>query len=222
MNNSVSEMERQIKIAIAEHHPIMRKGIRDIITSGYFNIQIEVGDGESLLNELRSAGELPDICLMDMSMPGLNGYDLLTTIRKSWNNLKILVFSEFYDKYSTVEMLRKGANGYLKKSCSPQELQKALALIYYDDYYYTEETSKSVLSMHHNNGATYPKITEREMQFLQLCCSEAHYKEIAQMMGVSTRTVEAFRNSLFDKLNLKTRTGLALFAVQNGIVPISK
>jgi len=214
-------MEQIVRLSIAEDHPIMLKGICDILSGGIFQIDIEASDGNELIDKLRKAENLPDICIIDISMPGLNGYELLKEIRKNWTSVKVLVLSEFYDEYSALEMLRSGANGYLQKNCTPQQLHHALANIYYHEYYYTASVSKKISEMNHY-GAQFPKITDREMEFLQHCCSELSYKEIGELMGISARTVEAYRNALFDKLQLKTRTGLAMFALQNGIVPLNR
>ena len=208
-----------INIAIAEDHNMVRQGVIDFISSFEdFDVVIEASDGNELIDKLTRAVVLPDICILDISMPGLNGYETIKVIRKNWLSVKTLVFSAFYTAFSVTEMLGNGANGFLKKNSSPRQLQQALASVYYNDYYLSESITRELFNK--PKDAVNFKITEREMEFLRHCCSELSYKEIGGLMNVSPRTIESFRDSLFTKFNLKTRAGLVLFALQNGIVCI--
>lgn len=208
-----------INIAIAEDNNLVRQGVMDFISSfGGFNVIIEAFDGNDLIDKLTKTSILPDICILDISMPRMNGYEAIKHIRKNWKSVKTLVFSAYYTAFSVTEMLNNGANGFLKKNSNPKQLQQALASVYYNDYYLSDTISRDLFNKSTNSASL--KITEREMEFLRHCCSELHYKEIAGLMNVSPRTVETFRDSLFLKFNLKTRAGLVLFALQNGIVCI--
>jgi DNA-binding NarL/FixJ family response regulator len=213
-------MEEIINIAIADDHPLVRKGVIDFIElMECFNVIIEASDGDELINQLLLAAVLPDICILDISMPHLNGYQTLKEIKRNWLSIKVLIFSIFYNDFSVSEMFSNGANGYLKKNSSPKELQHALTSIYYKDFYLAD-TSAKWFSDHYLKHHLFPKITHREMEFLCHCCSELSYKEIADLMTVSARTIDTFRDSLFSKLNIKTRAGLVMFALQNGIVSL--
>jgi len=208
----------RINVAIADDHPVVRKGISDVVQlCGEFEIVIEASDGKELIDQLQGAEVLPDICVLDINMPNMNGYCALREIKQRWDSIKVLIFSDHSEEFSICEMMHCGANGYLEKNCSTRVLQQALATIYYHDYYLVESTART-LSARTQNNSIYRKITCREMEFLTHSCSELSYKEIAERMGVSVRTVEAFRDALFTKLALKTRTGLAMFALRNGIV----
>lgn len=210
----------KINIAIADDHPIVRKGIIGFINIfDQFEIIIEASDGQELIERIDSSEIKPDICILDISMPNMNGYKALQEIKRNWTAIKVLIFSEFCDEFSVCETLNSGANGYLTKNSSPRQLQQALAAIYYHDFYLTESTSK-LLSGKSRRNIFHPKITEREMEFLGHCCSELNYKEIAALMHVSPRTIDAYRDALFTKFNLTTRTGLVIFALQNGIVAL--
>jgi two-component system invasion response regulator UvrY len=190
-------MENEIiKIAIADDHPLIRRGLADYIgLFDFFDIIMEATNGKDLIAQLRESEVKPDICIVDISMPEMNGYETVKEIKKHWISIKVLVYSMYCS--------------------SPKQLQQALSSIYYNDFYISEKMSKQKLHL-------FPKITEREMEFLCYCCSELNYKEISGLMGISVRTIETYRDSLFTKFQIKNRTGLALFALRNGIVSLNQ
>jgi DNA-binding NarL/FixJ family response regulator len=205
-----------INIAIADDHPIMRKGISDIISSFEgFNIPIQANDGRELIEQIAKAPILPDICILDISMPNLNGFETIKEIRKRWSSIKVLALSMYNNEFSIIKMLTSGANGYLPKNTNPQHLQRALAAIYYTGYYDSEQAIKNV-----SGPNQQLKFTEREVEFLGHCCSELSYRQIGELMGISVRTVEGYRDALFEKLDIKSRAGLVMYALRNGIMPI--
>jgi two-component system invasion response regulator UvrY len=217
------EHEKVINLAIADDHFVVRQGIKDIInSSGEFEVTIEANDGQELIEQLHKTDQLPDICILDINMPNLNGFETLKELKKQWPSLPVLVLSAFYEEYSVLEMMRNGANGYLEKKGNPRKLLHALAYIYYNGYYYSESMAKRIFDLRQHNSQVLPHITDREMEFLSHCCSELSYKEISGCMGVSVRTIETFRDSLFAKFNISTRTGLVLFAIKNGIVRLER
>jgi two-component system invasion response regulator UvrY len=215
--------QKIINLAIADDHAFVRQGIKNMISSAEgFEITIEAEDGSELIDLLQKCAEIPDICILDISMPNLNGYETLKELKKRWPSLSILILSAFYEEFSLSEMLRNGANGYLQKRGNPRKLLNALSHIYYGGYYYSESVAKKIFDLYSHRSPLLPGITEREMEFLCHCCSELNYREISELMSVSVRTVEAFRDALFSKFNIKSRTGLTLFALQNGIVPVQR
>ncbi len=122
-----------------------------------------------------------------------------------------------YDnEYAIVQMLKSGAQGYVLKDTSTQELHKALTTLYEQSYYHSEIVSGSVIKMM-KEGRNDNSLNEKELELLSHICSDLTYRQIGELMNVSGRTVEGYRNSLFQKLQLKTRTGLALFALKTGI-----
>jgi len=205
-----------INIAIADDHPIMRKGISDIISSFEgFSIPIQANDGRELIEQISKSSILPDICILDISMPNLNGFETIKEIRKRWSSIKVLALSMYNNEFSIIKMLASGANGYLPKNTNPQHLQRALAAIYYTGYYDSEQAIRNTSA-----SSQHLKFTEREIEFLCHCCSELSYRQIGDLMGISVRTVEGYRDALFDKLDIKSRAGLVMYALRNGIMPI--
>ncbi len=208
--------KEMIRIAIADDHTLLRTGLAQLINSfGQFVIVIESGDGADLIRKIHECPVRPHVCIIDVNMPVLDGFGALTEIKKTWPDMKVLALSMYNNEFTIIRMLRNGANGYLLKNCNPVEFQDALLSIYEHGYY------ESGLTEQHNKGKephSTPAISPKELEFLTLCCSELVYKEIADRMNVSRRTVEDYRDNLFKKLRLNTRSGLVMYAMRAGII----
>lgn len=215
-----SQNFRKISLAYAEDHVLIREGISSFLKEfGCFEIIIEANNGAELIHHLKKSKTLPDICILDIRMPVKNGYETITEIKSIWPIMKFLILTMFDEEYAIIQMLRSGANGYILKNCSPNELKKALISIHQLGSYHSELTINLIHNAIANNNLL--KFNEREIQFLSFSCSDLPYREIAEKMGVSLRTVHGYRDGLFDKLRLKTRTGLAMFAMNAGITPFT-
>jgi DNA-binding NarL/FixJ family response regulator len=211
-----------IKIAIADDHILMRKGVVEIIASfGEFKVIIEADNGLDLLNKIQKAKVIPDICVLDISMPVMNGYETLIEIKERWPEMKVLILTMIHNEFSVLKMLRGGANGYLLKACPPRDLYIALDAVYKYNIYHSELVADE--ERHHDKKIPIPanqNITDKELVFLKYCCSDMHYKEMAEELGISVRTIHTYRDTLFSKLGMKTRIGLAVYALSIGITPI--
>lgn len=216
--------DNPIQIAIADDHVIMRNGLSTLIASfPGFKVMLEADNGKELIEKLQQSSVKPDIVILDISMPVLNGYETLIELKKKWPDIKVLVLSMYNNEFSIIKMLRNGAKGYILKACDPNELNQALTDIHTRGFYNSELVSSRFFQLiHSNNEHLLPRISDKEFQFLTHCCTELNYREIAQLMGMSTRTVEGYRDSLFEKLNLNTRIGLVMYAINTGIVPINQ
>ena len=212
MKNSI------IKIAIADDHTILRKGVIELINSfGPFRVIIDAVNGRDLLDQLEKAAVLPDVCVIDINMPELNGYETAVILREQWPNIKILALSMYSNEYSIIKMLRTGAHGYILKETDPIELKDALLSVYNHSYYHSELVSGRMVSKVKDEGGGDLGISDRELEFLSLCSTDLTYKEIAEKMNLSPRTVEGYRDSLFHKLNIRSRPGLVVFANKIGL-----
>jgi len=210
-------VENRIPIAIADDHSVVRKGLVDFIDSwGGFTVVLEAGNGMVLLENLEQAKQFPELCILDMNMPVMNGFETFKEIKKRWPDFKVLILSVSISEYTATTMINLGANGFLSKDCDPENIRKALWSIYKEGYYYSSLIPKKIFEK--AKGNIQLKITCRETEFLNLCCTDMGYKTIADRMGISIRTVESYRDSLYKKLNVKTRMGLMIFALKNGIV----
>src|SRR6185312_7485835 len=178
-----------IQIAIAEDMAIVREGLRRIINSyENFKVTIEAGDGKELLDKLFVAEQLPDLCLLDIGMPVLNGYETIEAIKKIWPSMKVLILTVFIENYVIQSMIKKDANAFLSKNCTHEELYEALLTVYTEGYYYSNLT-KAYISPKNTQEI---KLSERNRLFLSLCCNtELTYKEMADVMCISKRSVES-------------------------------
>lgn len=210
--------EKHITIALTDDHVIVRKGFKDIINSfGDFKVTIEANDGEELLQKL-AVPPIPDICIMDISMPGMNGYDTIVALRSEYPTIKVLILTMYNNEFAVLKMLRNGASGYLLKNCHPADLKTALLAIHSQGYYHSDFVSGRAFKSLESEESQLPRISEKEQQFLELCCKDVNYKQMSEQMSCSPRTIEGYRDTLFTKLNVRTRTALAMYVIQIGMV----
>ncbi len=218
MKDHVSE---QIRIAVAEDVSILRKGLCRLLSSySGFLIEIEAANGRELLDMLRSSGKEIDICLLDINMPEMDGHATIQVLKQEWPQIKVLVLSIYNDDYNIIRMLRNGANGYILKTCTPEELYQALTAVHELGFFHSELVNEHVLHLLRGKHAKSGHIlSDKDYEFLSYCCSELTYKEIAEVMKLSPRTVEGYRDALCEKLDVKSRTGLVMYAMRIGVVP---
>lgn len=210
-----------IKVAIADDHALFRKGLFEIL-SGFQEIEpiMEASTGKELLEKIAANKVKPEVCILDINMPVMNGYDTAKAIREKHKKIKILALSMYDNESNIIKMLRSGAHGYVLKDVEPDQLRNAIISIFQDGYYHSDLITNDILRASKGSGEPELALTQKELAFLKYSCSDLTYKEIADQMGLSHRTVEGYRDILFEKLNVRSRTGLALYAVKNGIVAI--
>jgi DNA-binding NarL/FixJ family response regulator len=207
-------------IAIIDDHILIAKALTGIIENfKQFNVLYECENGKALQEKCLVQNNIPDIVLLDISMPVMDGFETAAWLKETHPEVLIMALSMQDDEQSLIKMIKCGAKGYLLKNVHPTELEKALdALVKNGSYFPDWATSKVFMSL--TNDKTDAKniiqITAREKEFLQYSITEMSYKEIAEKMFCSPRTVESYRDSLFEKLDLKTRVGLAVYAMKNG------
>ncbi|MCB9044709.1 MAG: response regulator transcription factor [Chitinophagales bacterium] len=214
MNN-----QEKIYIAIADDHAVVRDSISNMISSfPDYKVNIKAKNGKHLLELLEKTKPFPEICILDIQMPEMNGYETMEQIQKKWPDLKVLALSMLDDEFAIIRMLKLGARGYIGKGNTLEELQAALTYIHEKGYYSSELLVSNFFQLVNTEKekALY-KITEREFEFLKYCPTEYTIKEIAEHMNASPSTVQGYRNALFEKLKINTRQGLAIFAIRMGI-----
>lgn len=216
----------QLSIALVDDHTLFRKGMISLIEmiGGDIKILFEADNGIDMQQKL-DADSLPDIILMDINMPGMDGFASVKWLKKNYPKIKVLVISMVENEQSIIKMLKLGVKGYLSKDVEPQELSNALAAINSRGFYYTDFiTGKLVHTLQNedekSNVLSQLSLNENETKFMQLACSDMTYNDIANEMFLSPKTIDGYRNSLFDKLNVKSRVGLALYAVKHGFVKL--
>ncbi len=199
-----------IKLFIVDDHNLIRMSLSNLLDSMGFQVLGNAENGEDMIAKLE--GVTPQVVLMDYSMPVMNGVAATTWLTENRPDIKTLALSMNSDDLAIIGMIRAGAKGYVLKDAHPTELQEAIRAVAESGFYYSEMIAgkmKDILSY------TPDTVTERELEFLQLSCSDYSYKEIAEKMQVSPRTVDGYRESLFLKLDVKSRIGLVIFAVRN-------
>jgi DNA-binding NarL/FixJ family response regulator len=203
----------KIRIAIVDDHTLFRNGVASLM--GEFDelqVVFEAENGQQLQEALAKRG-LPDVILMDINMPVMDGYEATAWLKKNHPKVKVLALSMFEDDQAVIKMIKSGACGYVLKESKPRDLLEAIKTIHTKGIYINEMVSGKLIRSVSDDEDT--EITKKELDFLKYCCSELTYKEIADKMNVSPRTVDNYREALFLKLNLKSRTGLVLYAIQN-------
>ncbi|HET8574292.1 MAG TPA: response regulator transcription factor [Edaphocola sp.] len=209
-----------VKVAYADDHMSVRKGIISYLHElGGIEVIIEAVDGQDLMDKLEQSSRQPDVCIIDINMPKMNGFETVAAIKKKWKNKKMLILSTYDEDIYIVRMIRAGANGYLPKACDPDEIKKAILSIHKEGYYYSGlYLEKSLEMLQSNKPFNLSNFTEKELTFLKYACSNLTYAQIAQHMHCTAKSVEGYRDSLFKKLQVNNRVSLALFAVKTGIV----
>ena len=216
-----NNIKHNIKIAVADDFEVMRDAFVSYVNS-FKNCKVvaDAGNGMELMNKLTTLDVLPDICILDISMPVLNGYDTAMALKKRYPEMKILAITIYHEEYSIIRMIKSGANGYLLKNCTSKDLHDAIESIHTSGYYYSKVASEEVFIALNKNKVT--ELTEKEIQVLTLFCTQLNYLKIAEKLHISVRTVHHHQAVISRKLNLTSRTDLALFAIHSGIVPFGK
>ena len=218
--------KQTMRLALVDDHTLFRKGLINLIELVCSNCEIlfEADNGFDLQQKITKEKE-PDILLLDVNMPKMDGFATVQWLTENFPIVKILVVSMVEKEESIVRMLKLGVKGYLSKDVEPQVLGEALNAIMNKGFYYTDFiTGKLVHALNNNNNPDKVKtdalrlMNDREKDFLKLACSELTYNEIAGKMFVSPKTVDGYRNALFEKFNVKSRVGLVLFAIKNELV----
>ena len=222
-------MKRKIKIAIADDEKLFRKGITFLLEREEdFEICFEAEDGQQLIDLLNSAEVVPDIILMDLKMPVLNGVEATKVIHKKYPDIKIIALTSYGGKSFIINMIDVGASSYLLKNTSPKEVVYTIKEVFEKGFYYDETVMKMI---HENlissNGKRIRSdldkklLSNRELEVLELICAEHTTNEIAEKLFISPRTVDGHRNNLLLKTGSKNVAGLVIYGIQKKLVELS-
>ena len=210
-----------IKIAIVDDHKLVSKALENLISfNSKFKVIMNCFNGQDFLDQLRVRTELPDVVLMDINMPIKNGIETTVEVSKEFPNLKIIALTMEDNESTIIKMLKAGAKGYLLKDMSPDILFDAIDIVHKKGIFYTDLVTQSLLKIKSDEKlleGLQETLKDREIEFIRLACSELTYREIADQMFLSPRTIDGYRDSVFLKLNIKTRVGIVLFAIKNNI-----
>jgi len=209
-----------IKIALVDDHVVLRKSLAVLISMFHgFDIILQADNGRHLIDQLKT-NPIPDIVLLDITMPVMDGVETALWLKQNHPKVKVLALSMIKNDFIIIRMLKNGARGYILKDCEPEELRDALHQVNKKGYYYNDLITFKI--MNNELCGEFPKLmlTEQELHFLRWACTEKSHKEIAVEMSVSPRTIDGYRDSMFKKLNVSSRVGIAIYAIKSGLVQV--
>ena len=208
---------------MADDHILLRDALANLIDS-FENCQVihQSENGKELLEKIEK-GSVPDVVLLDLNMPIMNGFETANELQKKYNNVAVLMLTMYDSELTLIQLLQAGVKGFLKKDIHPSELKFALQSVMESGYYYSSHTTGKLVNLFRNNaenGINLNKsiLNDQELTFLKYACTDLTYKEIAGKMSLNPRSVDTLRDQLFIKLDVKSRVGLAMLAIRHGIV----
>ncbi|MCM5663308.1 response regulator [Galbibacter mesophilus] len=211
---------KKYSIAIVDDHSLFAKSLISLVDSfDNYKVIFNATNGKNFIEELEKHS-LPDIVLMDINMPLMNGIETMEWLKENHPQQKVIALSMDDSEETIIKMLRMGAKGYLLKDIHPEIFQNALDDVIHKGFYYSDRITNKLLD-NIDKKETDPnevKLKEREVEFLKLACTEMTYKEIAAEMCLSPKTIDGYRESLFDKLEVRSRIGLVLYGIKNKMV----
>ena len=213
------------RIALVDDHVLLRDALASAIDGfGDCKVTILANNGKELMSRFE-ARLCPHLVILDINMPEMGGYETAGWLRTTHPDVRVLVLSMYDSEFIMIRLLQQGVRGFLKKDIHPSELKNAIKSTMQTGYYYSGTTTIKLVKLLQNGETNVPVVntvtlTENEIQFLELASTEMTYKEISAKMKISPRTVDNYRDSLFIKLHVKSRIGLVLFAIANGIVRV--
>ncbi|MFI5154482.1 MAG: response regulator [Chitinophagales bacterium] len=218
--------EKSIKIALVDDHILLRDALAAVV-NGFDDCKISLlaSHGQELIEKLKSETQA-DLVILDLNMPQFDGYETAKWLRLNRPDIYVLILTMYDSEIALIQLLQAGVRGFLKKDIHPAELQFAIQSVMHTGYYYSHNTAGRLVSLFKNDGlkknsGSTINLGRNELEFLKLASTDMTYKEIALQMNLSPRTVENYRDSLFLKLNVKSRIGMAIYAIRCGIVTLA-
>lgn len=214
-----------IKIALADDHVLLRNALAKLVDSfEECTVINQSGNGQELADAILK-GVVPDVAILDLNMPKMGGLETAKWLQKNRPQVHILMLTMYDSELSLIRLLQAGVKGFLKKDINPSELKFAIVSVMQSGFYYSNNTTGKLVNLFRKNKEGNMKLqnvilTEQEIDFLKFACSDMTYKEIAQKMSLNPRSIDTLRDHLFVKLDVKSRVGLAMVAIKNGIVTI--
>ncbi|HEY8689756.1 MAG TPA: response regulator transcription factor [Chitinophagaceae bacterium] len=214
-----------IKIAIADDHKIFRDGIK-MALAGKENLKMlwEAEDGKDLMHKV--AIKKPDVLLMDIRMPEIDGINAIEMLRKEYEDIKIIVLTMYDDQQMINKMMEMGANAYLTKTTDPEEIYEAILTCMNDDFYFNSLVNNAVMgkliqkkNVRQHYGSTIPvNFNEKEIKILQLLAQDKTTEEVSKIIFLSPRTIETIRQNMKTKVGAKTIAGLIMYGMRNKLI----
>ncbi len=218
----VSATKGKIRVLLADDHPVVRKGLQSCLArQDSLKVVGEAADGDEAL--AKALELLPDIVLLDISMPRRDGLAVTAALRKEAPQVKVLILSVHNNKEYIFRIIQAGAHGYISKEASPEELMHAIEAVYGGETFFSPEIAKAALNQLVNNGGKrepFAQLTGREREVLVLIAQGQSNKEIASNLGIGVRTIETHRARIMRRLDIHSVAGLTKFAIANGLISL--
>jgi DNA-binding NarL/FixJ family response regulator len=210
-----------ISVLVADDHGVLRAGVRSVLDAeGDIEVCAEAGDGVEALKAI--AARPPDVAILDISMPNLDGLETLDTIRKLYPGVKTILFSIHQESAVIRDAVARGADGYLLKSAATREIVDAIRAVAAGDNYFSPPITRELITVLRDGGDgsldPYGQLSRREREVLHLIAEGLTAREVGDRLGISGKTVEAHRTSLMRKLGMKKATELVRYAVRQGLI----
>lgn len=220
----MAKSTKKILVGIADDHSLLRNALANLInTFDNYTILFQADNGKDLRNRIQMH-QVPEVVLLDVNMPEMDGFETTQWLHKNYPHIKVLALSMLSDEKTIIRMFRLGAKGYLLKNAEPTELKEALDSLMAKNVYVSDYVSGKLVSGLQDpeleSGEKEVVLNEKEREFLRWVCTELSYKEIAANMHISPRTADDYRQSLFGKLKVHSRVGLVMYAIKHGIVSV--
>lgn len=212
-----------IKIAIAEDQRLFRACLIPILNDfEHLRVILEASNGRELLQKMETTTEAPDVIIMDLSMPEMDGLETTQQVKARFPNAKIIILSVHSEERHIVKMVGMGINGYLVKNSELEEVRLAIESVHNKGFYFNDAILKAIQTgmrrQKQKNFVIETSLTGREKEILQLICQELTTQEIAERLFISVRTVDGHRNNLLEKTGSRNTAGLVLYAIKNSLI----
>ena len=218
----VSAKKQIIKVLVADDHPVVRKGLQTCLAQQKnFKVVGEAVDGDEALRKARELS--PDVVLMDISMPGMNGLAVTEVLRREAPDMKVLILSVHSNKEYIFRVIQAGAHGYVSKEAPPAEVLRAIESVYEGEPHFSEDIRRDALNQFVLGGGKKPpfaQLTSREREVLLLIADGRSNKEIADRLNIGVRTIETHRERIMRRLNIHSVAGLTKYAIANGLISL--
>jgi two-component system invasion response regulator UvrY len=215
---------KPITLALVDDHNLLRQGLVEMLNKNpAFQVILEAHNGRDFISQLGTLPIPPDLVLLDISMPIMNGFETALWLKQNCPTIKVMALSMSDQETAVVRMIQNGAKGYVLKDAEKEKLYEAIERVMTQGFYYSDLVVSALSNtLHAPNGTLqHPSalINSRELEFLKLTCSgDLTYKQIADKMNLSVRTIDGYREALFEKLSVKSKVGLVIYAMQNGLL----
>ena len=208
-----------IKIAVADDHALLRQTLCIFINNlDNGKVILEAGDGKELIDSI-DPKNLPELIVIDLGMPGLNGFETIAILKNLYPPLKFMAISIYQGEEVILRLLKAGAHAFLHKSEDTSTFKHAIYEIMRTGYYFSDQSATKLVkrAIQHKDHALNNDLCDEEVIFLKHLITEKTYKEIADKMGIPIRHIEYLRTTLFDRFDVQSRTGLAVKAIEKGL-----